>query len=114
VEVSLRDQPPSAHGVDLPSGVLATTWSVADIALIVRACSDNVVRFTEFVVTFRWILAANAARVSDGHTGAVAKSDVHQREGTSLCPFIAVMNKATTEQTSDQLARKVRQLVSLI
>jgi hypothetical protein len=87
---------------------------VADVAPIVPACSDNVVRFTEFVVAFRWILAANAARVSDGHTGAVAKSDVHQREGAPLCPFIAIMNKATTEETSDQLARKVRQLVSLI
>jgi hypothetical protein len=94
--------------------VLATISSIADVAPIVRACSDNVVLFTEFVVAFCWILVANAARVSDGHTWAVAKSDVHQREGTPLCPFIAVMNQATTKQTSDQLARKVRQLVSLI
>jgi hypothetical protein len=114
VRVGFDDRPPSVHGVDLPSIVLATTLSIADVAPIVRACSDNVVFFTEFVVAFCWILVANAARVSDGHAWAVAKSDVHQREGTLLCPFIAVMNKVTAKQASDQLAGKVRQLVSLI
>jgi hypothetical protein len=116
VEVGLQNRSPGAYVVHLPPNVLAAIAirEATDVALSVRTRSNNVIRLTKFVVTFRGVLAANPAGVSGCHSRAVAKSDVHQREGTSLGPFLAVMNEATAKETADKLASKVCQLVSLI
>jgi hypothetical protein len=116
MEVGLHNRSPGAYLVYLPHNVLAaiTIREATDVALRVRTRGNNIIRLSKFVVTFRGVLAANPAEVSDCHSRAVAKSDVHQRKGTSLGPFLAVMNEATAKDTPDKLASKVCQLVSLI
>jgi hypothetical protein len=112
VKIGVHDRSPGRDGVDLPDVVLATIRAAADIALVAGTCRKNVVCRAELVLTFSRIPAANVARVSDCHTGAVAESDVHQREGAAFRPFLSVVYEAAAKQASDKFARKVSQFMS--